>query len=523
MRWTRMLLVTVVALFALAPAARAATFTVVQFGDLQGAGCDGEGRCESIRAAVSASALTLEADTIVVPGGDFQLSQGQVLINTDVTIAGSGARNTTIRGNVNAFRAFEVAAGVTASITGVTLNGGRGTFTPPNTGFQPGGLIRNNGTLTLDRVRVTNGNATSGGGVANIAGTLAINRSLIDNNTGGGDAGGLLNFNGGTVVVRNTTITGNFANTGGGFFSWGDFGTNNSLFEHVTIAGNSSGVNFATGDVLQMRNSIVVANNANCQTPPTSLGGNVEGSDDCLFETRGAQGAVGSTLTNLGGDTDVLPLSAGSPALDLIPAGTCTATDQRAFSRPIGPACDAGAFEAGTPTPTITSPAPGTTTDATSVELRGTAASYTTVVVYRNGVLLAERSASPDGQFAFTVNLEPGEQTFEVEAPGVPRASVRVVRTVPADADADSHRAADADADTDGHAGREPDDRRRLSPAARSRSRCRAPTATSTSTRRSASRSARRSTPARAASRSPRSRRPARRPRARGSTTGCSR
>ena len=93
MRWTRMLLVTVVALFAIAPTARAATFTVVQFGDLQGAGCDGEGRCESIRAAVSASALTLEADTIVVPGGDFQLSQGQVLINTDVTIAGSGARN----------------------------------------------------------------------------------------------------------------------------------------------------------------------------------------------------------------------------------------------------------------------------------------------------------------------------------------------------------------------------------------------------------------------------------------------
>jgi hypothetical protein len=29
------------------------------------------------------------------------------------------------------------------------------------------------------------------------------------------------------------------------------------------------------------------------------------------------------------------------------------------------------------------------------------------------------------------VNLEPGEQTFEVEAPGVPRAAVRVARTVP--------------------------------------------------------------------------------------------
>ena len=172
---------------------------------------------------------------------------------------------------------------MTASITGVTLNGGRGTAA--NTGFQPGGLIRNNGTLTLDRVRVTGGIATSGGGVANTGGTLTINRSLIDNNTGGGDSGGLLNFDGGTVIVRNTTITGNSANQGGGFFSWGDPG--------ATTRCSSTSRSPATAAASELRHGRRAADaqldrraniDGNCPAPPANLGGNVEGSDDCLFE-----------------------------------------------------------------------------------------------------------------------------------------------------------------------------------------------------------------------------------------------
>ena len=44
--------------------------------------------------------------------------------------------------------------------------------------------MRNSGTLTLDRVRVTGGIASSGGGIANTGGTLTIDRSLIDGNDG---------------------------------------------------------------------------------------------------------------------------------------------------------------------------------------------------------------------------------------------------------------------------------------------------------------------------------------------------
>ena len=47
-----------------------------------------------------------------------------------------------------------------------------------------------------------------------------------------------------------------------------------------------------------------------------------------------------------GGPTKTLPLLAGSPAIDAIPNGSCTQTqDQRGLPRPRGAGCDLGAFE----------------------------------------------------------------------------------------------------------------------------------------------------------------------------------
>ncbi len=50
----------------------------------------------------------------------------------------------------------------------------------------------------------------------------------------------------------------------------------------------------------------------------------------------------------MGGNTDTLPLSATSPAVDAIPTGAsdCTkTTDQRDINRPQGSSCDIGAYE----------------------------------------------------------------------------------------------------------------------------------------------------------------------------------
>ena len=119
-------------------------------------------------------------------------------------------------------------------------------------------------------MRITGGSASSGGGLANLAGTVTLTRSLVDANTatiGSADAGGLLNFNGGTMTVRDTTLTGNTASNGGGaYHSRGDAGVNTATFERVTLAGNaaviggSGGVSHAPADTLRMRATIVAAN-----------------------------------------------------------------------------------------------------------------------------------------------------------------------------------------------------------------------------------------------------------------------
>ena len=201
-------------------------------------------------------------DTIVVRAGAHQLTNGQLVVDDAGRDRRSRRADHDRRGAPGAFRVLSVAAGVTASVTRVTLRDGQAL--DENGGdFLAGGIVVNRGTLTLDRVRITGGIASSGGGLANLAGTVTLTRSLVDANTatiGGGDAGGLLNFNGGTMTVRDTTLTGNTASNGGGaYHSWGDVGVNTATFERVTIAGNratgggSGGVSHAPADTLRLR------------------------------------------------------------------------------------------------------------------------------------------------------------------------------------------------------------------------------------------------------------------------------
>ena len=120
---------------------------------------------------------------------------------------------------------------------------------------------------------------SSGGGVANTGGTLVVERSLIDNNAaniGGADSGGLLNFDGGSVIVRNTTIAFNQAlhRQERRLPLVGQALDNTALFEFVTLAHNTGGgLNYSSGDTLQLRGSIVANNiGGNCLTAPQSLG-----------------------------------------------------------------------------------------------------------------------------------------------------------------------------------------------------------------------------------------------------------
>src|SRR5436305_11410127 len=118
-----------------------------------------------------------------------------------MTITGAGSGATAISKDDHADRVFDIASGVSASISGVTITGGR---TPDasagstvGNSAEAGGGIRNAGTLTLSDVTVT-GNATGAGGQGSTAGDGSGYTG-----GGGGYGGGIANA--GTLTITNRT------------------------------------------------------------------------------------------------------------------------------------------------------------------------------------------------------------------------------------------------------------------------------------------------------------------------------
>jgi hypothetical protein len=106
---------------------------------------------------------------------------------------------------------------------------------------------------------------------------------------------------------------------------------------------------------LNVGNSIVASGQDGCFLAPFgagavaihSLGNNVFTDGSCF--PMGSDQIVGDpglgALGDNGGPTLTHALLPGSPAIDAASGAFCPATDQRGVARPIGPACDVGAFE----------------------------------------------------------------------------------------------------------------------------------------------------------------------------------
>ncbi len=366
-----------------APAANAAdstTYRVSSTGDTVGA-CSGTS-CPSIRSALAQAA---SGDTIELPAGNYELTGGPLLVTRDVAIVGAGARDTVLEvaADGQGGRVFEVGndtGGVEAVISHLTMRGGIARN-------GAGGNLLNAGRLTLDHVRVTGGFAGFGGGIANAAGSLLIERSLIDGNVAGGAEGGVgggvysAAASPGALEVRDSTITGNQASGAGGALAVDDYSGLSGIagtLAHVTLAGNAApsagGVAIGRGVRVDVGASIIAANTvlaarvrsaatlvSDCDpnTPPADTGGNLSDAADCGFATAPADPRLASRLAPAGGETDILRLAPDSPAIDL--AGPCTGADQRDVHRPQGAACDAGAYELAAPM--IASGPEGTTLD----------------------------------------------------------------------------------------------------------------------------------------------------------------
>ena len=201
--------------------------------------------------------------------------------------------------------------------------------------------------VTMRNLSIVNGRGDYGG--IRGSGRLALENSLVANNEGTIDGGGI-EFDGYHLALINSTVTGNL---GGGVVAGGGGVT----IRNSTIAGNTGGGLLLSGTSVVLRNSIIANNTSDGSTAPrtnchmfdpstvTFIGTNVSNDASCGTDPAlvVADPKLGP-LANNGGPTKTYALLLGSPAID---AGSlCTeTTDQRYVTRDKGLSCDAGAFE----------------------------------------------------------------------------------------------------------------------------------------------------------------------------------
>jgi predicted outer membrane repeat protein len=349
------------------------------------------GQC-TLRAAVEhVSALDYPSPVIImVPAGTITLTLGELAAAKTFTIEGAGRTKTIISGGL-ASRLLKYDSGVmslptTLTLTHLTLRDGTVagaggavlSVAPADLVVKDclfthnfatyGGAIQATGSFTIQDSVITDCHASQSGGAVQIAPSFTmetelanISRCALHANVALGSGGGLHVVGGyGSVIVYNSTLSGNNAGTTGGAIR----AEGRLILENVTLTNNGAdavggGGGLSSGaqaDDVHVYNSILWGNYANG-------GNNLVVDSDCA-------GALTSTLPNIvgakpqscsitGGYTQDYPflgalkdnggygpthaLLEGSPAINAV---TCSGgADQRGVKRPSGAACDLGAYE----------------------------------------------------------------------------------------------------------------------------------------------------------------------------------
>jgi hypothetical protein len=291
-------------------------------------------------------------------GRNIGLTTTELVIDKNLTINGLGPNSLGVfRSSDTSFRIFHVMPGSTATIIGLTINGGDG-------GQQGGGgILNDHAILTMNNCAVQNSSAlqdNSGGGIYNdgsgssatlailnstvsgnyayLAGggiysdasnggsaTLTITSSAVSNNTvafsdigkSGGEGGGIYN-GGGTLMITNSSVSGNNAGDpdpfplgfGGGISNYGTLTITNSTINSNQCVQAGGGI--LNSGTLTITNSTVSGNGATGQHDgqPWGRGGGVSGvatfnnstvsNNYASLSAGGIEGggAIGNTILN---------------------------------------------------------------------------------------------------------------------------------------------------------------------------------------------------------------------------------
>lgn len=188
-----------------------------------------------------------------------------------------------------------------------------------------GAGIWNGGTATFKDSTVSGNSASeNGGGIWN-TGTFMLSNSTVSSNAGVAASGGI--WNAGSITSQNGTIAGN----SGGILN---SGSGTTTLKSTLLAGNTTGEATDCAGTLNSQGHNLVQNTVGC-TISGDLTGNITGQNPNL-----------APLQDNGGPAETHALLAGSPAIDA-GGSDCPPpdSDQRGIPRPMGAACDIGAFE----------------------------------------------------------------------------------------------------------------------------------------------------------------------------------
>jgi CSLREA domain-containing protein len=344
---------------------------------------------------------------ILAPGGSGFANGGGILNDLDGTLTlddSEVSANTADQGG----GIMIIANGKTSPLIELT----RTTVSNNSATGDGGGLwldVGVNATLTRAQV-LTNHAGNRGDGIYN-ASTLVLNQSVLQDNSGGINGGGIYNEPAGDITARETLFQNNVARFGGGIYNKGparfyqslffgnqaergqggaiyNFDTDSALtIDNTTLSENqaglgggairndggnfqiifstialneSQGINGSGSGEMLIRDSILADNvGGNCAgTLPSSVGFNIDSANTCGFIEPSDLVLTAPLLMPLamnGGLTQTHALGGASPAIDSADPDRCDGTDQRGVVRPQGSRCDRGAFEfEGNPTPRAT-------------------------------------------------------------------------------------------------------------------------------------------------------------------------
>jgi predicted outer membrane repeat protein len=327
-----------------------------------------------------------------------------LLINSNIAIVGPGSTRFVVSGH-GAIELFSVDAGITASLSGLTIEDGLSSGS--------GSGIYNIGTLTVsDSVFVNNqGSAAGDGAVIANGGALDVVDSTFESNVGapaiegGGphitvsgstfmnnsapdQTGGAIDSQG-AMSISDSTFVGNSAGFGAGVYSapgegvsgsivnstftdntasaWGgaianiagtmDI-TNSTIVDNAAQSGEGGGIDIGGSSAPTTASAIILADNSDGGNCNVVANGYLLTDGGFNLSDEGPSGSCGLTqssdvlmanpelgpLQSNGGPTETMALSPGSPAIDQVSiAALCPATDQRGVARSVP--CDIGAYD----------------------------------------------------------------------------------------------------------------------------------------------------------------------------------